>query len=297
MHLYTFDHAGATKILASADALPDDADARDSLYLIKPSTTNQGTGIIVCKASQLHDVASRVWNEHPIDHATAPSKQPGCLVSPSTQPEERLQPGCLVSMPPQLPPAAPDANLANAGSRASAPRAPAPSGPAAPAAGGATPSAAQADYSEGIDTSKGHAASSDEAAKGHAASKGHAVSSDEAQGGGQEGAVAGESKGTEKVPRDSAAKAAGSVKLYSSSRRKRARVAAGAAAAGGGGSWGWDWGWGGLREGEEVVLQEYVLRPMLIGRRKFDMRCFCLIASVQPLLVLRHQELYLRRFK
>ena len=51
MHLYTFDHAGATKILASADALPDDADARDSLYLIKPSTTNQGTGIIVCKAS------------------------------------------------------------------------------------------------------------------------------------------------------------------------------------------------------------------------------------------------------
>jgi len=59
---------------------------------------------------------------------------------------------------------------------------------------------------------------------------------------------------------------------------------------GGGGA-----GAGQLREGEEVVLQQYVLPPMLIGRRKFDLRCFCMVASVEPALVLRHETFYLRR--
>jgi hypothetical protein len=51
----------------------------------------------------------------------------------------------------------------------------------------------------------------------------------------------------------------------------------------------------GLRPGDEVVLQEYVQPPMLIGRRKFDVRCFCMVASVRPTLILRHELFYLRR--
>ena len=36
--------------------------------------------------------------------------------------------------------------------------------------------------------------------------------------------------------------------------------------------------------GDEVVVQQYVLPPMLIGKRKFDLRCFCLVACVEPTL-------------
>ena len=40
--------------------------------------------------------------------------------------------------------------------------------------------------------------------------------------------------------------------------------------------------------GDEVVVQQYVLPPMLIGKRKFDLRCFCLVACVEPTLILRY---------
>lgn len=46
----------------------------------------------------------------------------------------------------------------------------------------------------------------------------------------------------------------------------------------------------------EIVVQEYIERPLLLGKRKFDMRAFVLLASVDPALVLWWPEMYLRRF-
>ena len=50
-----------------------------------------------------------------------------------------------------------------------------------------------------------------------------------------------------------------------------------------------------LKYGDEVVIQAYIMRPMLITKRKFDIRTFCLICSVDPPIVLKYSEFYLRR--
>ena len=52
-----------------------------------------------------------------------------------------------------------------------------------------------------------------------------------------------------------------------------------------------------IQSGEEnknKIIQKYVDRPLLIGGRKFDIRCFALIARTEPWLVMRYDDYYLR---
>jgi len=40
----------------------------------------------------------------------------------------------------------------------------------------------------------------------------------------------------------------------------------------------------------EVVVQQYIANPLLIGNRKFDLRMYVLISSLDPLIVYLHDE-------
>lgn len=42
------------------------------------------------------------------------------------------------------------------------------------------------------------------------------------------------------------------------------------------------------------IIQKYIDRPLLIEGRKFDIRCFALIARTEPWTVMRYDNYYLR---
>ena len=51
---------------------------------------------------------------------------------------------------------------------------------------------------------------------------------------------------------------------------------------------------GGLPEQKTFVIQKYIESPFLIHKRKFDIRVWVLIASVEPLKLWMYDEPYLR---
>lgn len=45
---------------------------------------------------------------------------------------------------------------------------------------------------------------------------------------------------------------------------------------------------------QHIIVQKYIENPLLIENKKFDIRCFVLIANTDPFLVLFHHG-YIRR--
>jgi hypothetical protein len=76
--------SGASALLAArAQSLDDE----DSVWLVKPSTCNQGIGIVVCRGAQLPAIARRLWRKGPApasSHDAAPTPpRPSARPSPS----------------------------------------------------------------------------------------------------------------------------------------------------------------------------------------------------------------------
>lgn len=86
--------SGASALLAArAQSLEEEEE--ESIWLVKPSTCNQGIGIVLCRGPQINEIARRLWRKSPAqassnDVAPTPPRPPACPAPSPTLPRPPL---------------------------------------------------------------------------------------------------------------------------------------------------------------------------------------------------------------